>query len=273
MKRTFLAKRNALLSSTNVSWGALALMVALFLLFVRLVAPNFFWSALAPVFRLSDAAAAKSHIFFSSFGNAAALALQNETLRDTNAALALQNQALLQKVDSISGLQEEHTGIIAGITARPPASPYDTLVLAAGSADGIRSGMEVFGGDGVPLGIISSVLRDFSQATLFSSPGMSVSGWVGRAYLPLAIKGAGAGALSASVPRSAGIAAGDIVFAPGPGMLPIGTVMRVDGEPSSRSIVLRILPAQNLFSIGWVLVRDTGTSFRAAVSSTTPFIP
>ncbi|KKW46067.1 MAG: hypothetical protein UY97_C0011G0035 [Parcubacteria group bacterium GW2011_GWB1_57_6] len=273
MRRTFLAKRNALLSSTNISWGALALVLALFLLCLRLVAPNLFWSALAPVFRLSDAVAARSHVFFSSFGNAAALALQNETLRNTNAALALQNQALLQKIDGISGLQEEHTGIIAGITARPPASPYDTLVLAAGSADGVQNGMEVFAADGVPLGIISSVLEDFSRATLFSSPGMSVSGWVGRAHLPLAIKGAGAGAMNASVPRSAGIAAGDIVFAPGPGMLPIGTVVRIDSEPSSRSIILRILPAQNPFSIGWVLIRDTGTSFRAAVSSTTPFMP
>ena len=96
---------------------------------------------------------------------------------------------------------------------------------------------------------------------------MTVNGWVERANLPagqadfpLTIKGAGAGTINASISRFAGISAGDVVFAPGPGMLPIGSVVRVDSDPSSPSVILRIMPTLDLFSIAWVVVRDTGIS-------------
>ncbi len=260
MKRTFLAKRNALVSSANLSWGALALAGAIFLLLLRLLAPNFFWQVFTPVFRVSDTLALEIRTFFNSFGDTAALALQNEKLMNENAALANENHALLQKTASISGLIPDARGIIAGIVARPPSSPYDTLVLSAGSEAGVALGMGVFGEGGVPLGVVSSVLAGFSRVTLFSAPGMIVSGWVGRTNTPITVTGAGAGVLSASIARSAGIASGDTIFAPGPGMLPIGVVARVDSDPASPSVTLRITPALNVFSIAWVTVRDTGTT-------------
>ena len=116
---------------------------------------------------MSDTLARESHAFFNSFGNTATLALQNEKLMNENAALANENQALLKKTASISGLVPDTRGIIAGIVARPPASPYDTLVLSAGSAEGVTLGMEAFGAGGVPLGVVSSVLANFSRVTLF----------------------------------------------------------------------------------------------------------
>ncbi len=260
MKKTYLAKRNALLSSANFSWGAFALMCAVLLLIMRLLAPNFFWQTFAPVFRVSDTLALKSHAFFSVLNDVAKQELQNEKLMSENAALASENQALTKKIESLSGLTLEAEGIIAGVLVRPPTSPYDTLVLSAGSEDGVSIGMEAFGKGGVPLGIVSSVSNNFSRIALFSTPGMTVNGWVGRANLPLMIEGAGAGAMNASAARSAGISAGDIVFVPGPGMLPIGSVVRVDSDPSSPSVILRIMPALNLFSVAWVIIRDTGTS-------------
>ena len=260
MKRTFLAKRNALLSSTNISWGALALAGAIFLLLLRLLAPNFFWQVFTPLFRVSDTLALESHVFFNSFGDTAALALQNERLMNENAALVSENQALLQKTESIRGLIPDARGIIAGVVARPPSSPYDTLVLSAGREAGITLGMGAFGEGDVPLGVVSSVLADFSRVTLFSASGMIVSGWVGPTNVPIIIRGEGAGVFSASVARSAGIASGDTVFAPGPGMLPIGVVARVDSDPASPSVTLHIMPALNIFSIAWVTIRDTGTT-------------
>lgn len=267
MKRIFLAKRNAFLSSTDVSWGVSALIVAVLLFLVRLLAPNFFWQVFTPAFHSADSLATESHRFFSSFGDTAQLALQNERLLDENTVLANENEALLQKTISLEALlgspatgKNNTPKIIAGVVTRPLESPYDTLVLAEGTRAGVAQGMEVFGAGGVPIGVISSVLTDFSRVTLFSSPGMSITGWVGRANVPLTISGAGAGVMNASVARSAGIAAGDIVFAPGPGMLPIGSVVRVESDPSSPSVTLRIMPALNLFSISWVIVRDTGTT-------------
>ncbi len=273
MKKTFLAKRNAIFSLANISWGAFALAIAIFLLFLRLLAPNLFWKIFTPVFRSSDALGEASHAIFVSFGDTAKLTIQNEKLADENAMLVNENQALIQKVKSISGLSTNSRGIIAGVVASPPESPYDTLVLSAGSNDGVALGMEAFaipndgqGDGGVPLGVVSAVFADFSRVTLFSAPDVTVNGWVGKknlpaqAGLPLIIKGTGGGTMSASIARSANIAVGDTVFAPGPGMLPIGKIVRIDNDPLSTSVILRIMPTLNLFSIAWVVVRDTGIS-------------
>ena len=275
MKKIFLAKRNALLSSRSVTWGVYALAVAIVVLLMRLLAPNIFWQAIRPVFSVSDALASQSHAFMLSFSDTAKLAVQNERLTAANAALASENRALQQKSASVSALlgmaaPSTASGILAGVVARPPESPYDTLVLAAGTKAGVLLGMEAFGEGGVPLGVVSSVLDDFSRITLFSAPGMTTSGWVGHANAPLTILGAGAGAMSASIAREAGIAVGDTVFVPGPGQLPIGSIVRVDSSPLSPSVTLRIMPAANPFSVSWVLLRATGVVPMAFATSTLP---
>ena len=280
MKRTFLAKRNALLSSEDVSWGALALAIVLLALLLRLLAPNIFWRIFTPLFQSANAFAVQSHAVIASFRDTTALALQNERLTIENAALASENSALAAKADNLSALfgappreRKKDSGILAGVVARPPESPYDTLVLAAGSTDGATLGMEAFGIGGVPLGVVSSITDDFSRITLFSAPGMITHGWVGVGNLPLSIEGSGAGTFTASLPRSAGVSVGDKVFAPGQGALPIGTVARIDGDPSVPEVTLRITPALNPFSTSWVLLRDTGVSLLKSVPAALPTLP
>ena len=266
-------KRNALVTSASLSWGGVALIAVLLLLALRILAPNVFWLALAPAFGASDTLADASHAFVSSFADTAALALLNEDLLRRNDALVRENEALKEQLGSVVGLAEQPRGIIAGVVARPPMSPYDTLVLAAGSNAGVTLGMNAFGEDNVPLGVVTSVLTDFSRITLFSAPGVTFYGSVGAARLPLTIRGAGAGALHASAPRSAGIRVGDTVFAPGPGNLPIGAVARIDSDPSVSSVTLRIVPAVNPFSVTWVELRENGSTLYAPFSTTTPLLP
>lgn len=276
MKKLSLAKRNALLSSRSVSSGVFALVFALFALLVRFLAPNFFWYVFTPVFETADAFSAKSHTLLTYFGDAAKLATLNEKLTTENEALVSENMTLTQKIASQEALlgagvmQKSAPGILAGVIARPPTSPYDTLVLAAGKKEGVMLGMEAFGEGSVPVGLVSSVLDTFSQVTLFSAPNTVTNGWVGHAGVPLQLKGAGAGAFQASVARAANIAVGDAVFVPGPGMLPIGTVVRIDSDPLSPGVTLRILPMSNPSSLSWVLVRATGVGGITFATSTLP---
>lgn len=275
MKRTYLTRRsNALFSPEGFSWGVAALVFVLSIFLVRFFAPNFFWNVFAPLYRGADAVAAAGRRFTSSFGDAASLSSKNEQLTNENAALASENRALVAKLNSLSGLMGSTTsaknavsGILASVIVRPPASPYDTLVLSEGIDAGVMVGMEVFGAGGVPLGVVSSVLPEYSRVTLFSAPGMVTHGWVGRAHVPLTIEGAGGGAMNATLARSANIAVGDVVYAPGPGALPIGSVTRIDDDPAAPEVMLRIIPAVNLFSVTWVILRDTGVGLLSKTSS------
>lgn len=274
MKKTYLARRNALISATGISWGAGALLCALLFLAFRLAAPNLFLKVVEPLFGASEGIAADSHAFLSHFSDAASLAALNEKLAAENAALADENAALLAKSEAQAALLGSSSarvaGIYAAIASRPPVSPYDTLVLAEGSKGGVAVGMEAFGPGGVPLGVVSSVLPDFSQLTLFSTPGTVTHGWVGHTGLPVTLTGVGGGALTASMPRSADISAGDTVFVPGPGQLPAGSVARVDSDPLSPAVTLRIVSAANLFSLSAVELRTTGITGVSFATSTLP---
>ncbi len=277
MRKTFSARHNALFSSTELSWGAYALTFSVFLLLIRLAAPNFFLQVCAPIFRSADYLTAETQRFFASFSDTASLALANGNLLEQNNALINENQTLIQKTASLEALLGSATDetakrageILAGVVARPPESPYDVLVLAQGSQAGVAIGQEAYGAGGVPIGVVSSVTSDFSRVTLFSSWGMDVHGWIGSATLPLTIQGVGGGSLIASISRAANIAVGDIVSVPGPGALPIGKVVRIDSDPSSPSVVLRIMPILNPFSITWVVLRDSGAMFGNALRSAT----
>lgn len=237
----------------------LALGFAVVALLLRLLAPNAFLYAFAPLFGAADALSAKSHEVLSSFGDTTALALENDLLKETNAALANENQQLLARAEARDELTQ--AGIIAGVIARPPTSPYDTLVVAAGANAGVVLGMEAFGSGGVPLGVVSDVLADFSRVTLFSSPTISVNGWLGRKMTPITLHGAGAGAFRADIARLAGATVGDIVYVPGPGALPVGAVLRIDSDSSSPVAVLYVQGALNPFSITWVELRPAGAAF------------
>ena len=257
------------MSSASFSWGAFALLFAVLCFSTRLLAPNFFLQLFAPVFSVSNAVAETSHSFFNSFSDTATLAAKNEQLETENAALVSENLALAEKIASVSAFEKPVTGILAGVVSRPPESPYDTLIVNAGERAGVVLGLEAFGppvgeasGGDVPIGRVTEVTADFSRVTLFSAPGMVTHGWVVGASVPIAIYGAGAGAMQASLSRLASVVVGDSVYAPGPGMLPIGVVARIDSDPSATNMMLRIVPRTNLFSLAWVLLRDTGTAFR-----------
>lgn len=275
------------MSPGRFSWGVSALGVALFLFIARLLAPDLFLQVFQPVFRHAETVSDASHSFFSRFGERSALLLENERLQVENAALALENLGMRQKLDNLTTLlstplleKAKRVQVVADVVARPPVSPYDSLLLSVGEQEGVIIGMEAFAASpgqrestGVPIGVVSWVSESFSRVTLFSSPGFETAAWVGPTELPLTLLGVGGGALRASIARSAGVNVGDVVFVSGPGLQAIGKVTRVDSDSSSPSAVLRITPSLNIFSISTVVLRDMGASladsFKAA-STTRP---
>lgn len=268
MRRTSLAKRNALLSRQTLSPGLLATVFALLALLLRLTAPDAFYAAVAPMARLGDTLTSGSRTLVASFGDTARLAKRNEELEEQNRALLGANLGLTERLaalDSLVGAPE--SGMAAGVLMRPPQSPYDTLIVAAGREEGVVPGMEVFGQGGVPLGIVTLVARRSAQVTLFSAPGVTTGGWIGPKKLPLTLVGEGGGVLAAYLAKAADIAEGDVVYLPGPGALPAGRVARVDSDPSFSQVRLQIVPATNPFSLTWVVIRDIGTvDFRSATA-------
>lgn len=274
MRNIFLNRRNVIMPRGAASAGSTALAFAFLALFVRLVAPDFFLAALAPELRLVRVFSARAHTVAAAFSGATALAARNDALTAENELLANENRALADEIASLSGLGiAPGRGIVASVLARPPVAAYGTLILSAGSEQGVAPGMEVFGNGGVPLGVIKTVTERFSRVALFSAPGATLAAWAGATHVPILLIGAGAGAFSASAPRSANFSEGETIFAPGEPAAPIGVIERIDGAAAAPIVSLAIAPAANPFTLTMVVVRDVGGALSGAFACTAPSKP
>lgn len=262
MKRRFshTTPRQGLLSSPARLATAALLCVLLLLLLLRLIAPGAFTSLATPFWHMGSS-------FTGTVGNTVSLdtraSLQNDRdrLMRENDALKQQNATLAARATDLErllgGRAETPGGILAGVLARPPVSPYDLLVINRGSSAGIIPGATAFGPGGVPLGTVADVERNSARVSLYSTTGRVVDAWAGANRIPVQLTGTGAGGYDAEVPGTAGILVGDLIYVPGPGALPIGTVIEVVTNPSSPSVVLRIRSMVNPLSLTWITVASS----------------
>ncbi len=251
MKMQYSRRRNAFLSGS--SWPIAAVLGALVVLFfiLRMVAPDVMAMLATPFWKSGEAISKSTAAVTLPFANTAKLREERDRLLAENAALVHQNAALTAQARDTQGLG---AGIPAGVLVRPPVSPYDALVVGAGGAQGVRADAFVFAPGGVPVGVVETVSANTSRIILYSTPGRITEGWVGEARIPISLEGKGSGAFAATLPRESGIEPGAVVYLPGPGALPAGTVVRVDADPSSPRTTVHIQPMVNPFSLTWVTI-------------------
>lgn len=175
-----------------------------------------------------------------------------------NQELVSQNAVLTTRVSDLERMlgvrAEVRSEILASVLARPPVSSYDTLVLDKGEQDGITEGAHVFGPGGIPAGTVSSVAPRNSRVTLYSSSGMETVGWAGKERTPLTLIGSGAGAYETTVSKDAGLVVGDNIYIGAGGAAPIGTIVNIESDPSSPTVILHIRPFINPFTLTFVTV-------------------
>ena len=194
----------------------------------------------------------------SFFTGKVALTDERDRLLAENAALYAKSARLEAKVADLErllgGRTESMQGILAGVLARPPVSPYDVLIVDAGTDEGVSDGSRAQGPGGMPIGTVESVTKGSSRIQLYSTPAKETESWIGEARIPVTLVGEGSGAMSAIVAREAGIAIGDLVYVAGPGALPVGSVTSVGNDPSSPRSRVGIRPLLNPFSVTWVTI-------------------
>ena len=105
--------------------------------------------------------------------------------------------------------------ILAAALVFPPRSPYDVLVLDAGTAHGVSVGDDVLFGETV-LGRVLAVTRATATAQLFSTAGVKtpVVIWRKDAAVPAEAVGEGGGTFRITIPKEVGVAVGDAVVMP-----------------------------------------------------------
>ncbi len=159
-----------------------------------------------------------------------------------------------QKLLEAFGRGEASSRRLAVILAKPPQSPYDTIILDIGELAGIKVGAQIFGFGNIALGQVSSVSSKNSTATLFSNGGFESHGIVERSDLAVILSGTGGGGFEARVPQDADILPDDIIFLPGQSPSPLGKVVSVESTPASSFKFVRVSSIVNLNQTRWVEV-------------------
>ncbi|MDR3548507.1 MAG: rod shape-determining protein MreC [Candidatus Pacebacteria bacterium] len=244
-------------SGFPIVWGfGIAVLVVAVLFGLHAFTPNLFSALVSPLWQSGTGLATEASLLSAELDSKQKLATENaaleqqvQTLQSENEVLTARSQDLTKLLGGTSGAGNE---LLAGVLARPPESPYDTLTVAAGSSDGSVAGALVYSAGGIPIGTIRTVSNNTSEVSLYSTSGRSTDAWIGQDRLPVTLTGVGGGAFTASVPVKSVVAVGDTVYVAGPGALPIGSVIKIASDPSSPNEVLDIQPIVNLFSITWV---------------------
>lgn len=246
------------LTPWNLRTGGIALVVVLTVVLVRIFSPGFFTTLFAPLWNAGERGTASVGAVGTFFTDKRELALERDRVQTENDGLTRENGALRARVADLTALlgsrTEKNPGIVGGVLARPPVSPYDVLVIDVGTGDGVKTGAQVFGNGGTPLGTVASVNETSARVLLYSAPGRETAAWVGEKRIAGSLKGEGSGAFSMLITREAGIVVGDPILIPGAGALPVGTVIGVEDDPAAPRARVRVRPISNPFSVSWVTI-------------------
>lgn len=243
-----------------------AAIAALFIVFIFFVQKGllarmspFFSHMIAPLWRaenftadfLAQAVTSKSDLYKQNILLRAEITKRDQAIAEAD-AVRKENESLKALMARLR--PETHT-VLAAILAKPNVTPYDTLVIDRGSADGIHIDNRVFAAGDVLIGTIESVDAHTSKVLMYSTPGNISQVIYGDTGKYFNARGAGNGAMEVDVSREVDVKVGDMFFYPGLDNTVVGIVRKVDFDPrdSFKNVILK--SPVNIQEERWVEVR------------------
>lgn len=243
----------------------IALVGALLLLYppLRGSITNIFYTQTPTAWNAGNTAGNTTSGFFGGFRNTQIIVEENKNLQEEilrMQAQVLDRNLLAEKVAQLEerlGRVESDNRVSASVLLGPGRISYDTLVIDAGSAQGIELGDSVvYGGAGV-IGRVAEIYGSSAKVKLHSSPKEESFVVMGKQALPARALGKGMGNFEALVPQGSPIVQGDEVTLQGMRLL-LGIVQVVEEKPDQPFSRILFRSPFNIASITTVevIVRD-----------------
>jgi len=153
---------------------------------------------------------------------------QEETRISNYNSLLLENDNLKE----ILGRKDtKEPAILAAILSKPNRSIYDTLIIDAGTKEGIKEGDTVFALGNVPIGRIALAYSNSSKVILFSNSGEKTQAVVLGINIFMELVGRGGGNFEMIMPKDFILQKGDQVVMPGINPYLLAVVERIIFDP------------------------------------------
>lgn len=241
----------------------IGILVLLVFLIYKITFPffrSFAHTTAVPVWTFRDYVANSFASIGNIFESKDSLIIENEVLKEEIKGLKLKQMEyeVLVKENSelkaLFGRDNLKNKIITKIVSKPPRSPYDTLIIDAGSRDGVKKDSLVYISNNVVVGKVSDVLENSSVVTLFSTGGYKQESMLERTGAVFELIGKGNANLSIELPKDTDIVWGDVFLYPSVDSSIIGNVYYIDTNSQSAFKTVFIRVPGNVFESKWLFV-------------------
>lgn len=146
-------------------------------------------------------------------------------------------------------------GVLATVLTLPNQSFYDTIVVDAGTREGITDGQIVYAFDDVAIGTVSAVTDRSSTVLLFSAPGRETAGRAEGSDVAITLIGRGNGDFEVRMPRDVHFSIGDIISYQSTHAAYLAQIEKIITDPRDPFQRLLAKVPFNLTTLKWVIVR------------------
>lgn len=203
---------------------------------VRNVSVKTIVGATGPFFKLANFVAEKKDNIFFLFKNKRSLEEELDYLREKN--IELENGAILlesvrkenEELKILLSRPDKKSYILGSIISRPPQSPYDIVVVDAGSDNGVKKGMKAVAYGSILLGHIAEVFSNSSKIKLVSYPGEETNLFMENGKISAIGLGLGGGNIEVKIPSSVKINSGDKINTEGTSRYLLGTADKIEAD-------------------------------------------
>ena len=142
--------------------------------------------------------------------------------------------------------------VLASVLVKPSFSPYDTLIVDAGTNEGIEVGDKVTVDGNVFIGQVSEVYTSSSKVILYSSPDYKVLVLVGSNNVEKEAIGIGDGNFKIELPREIDVKEGDSVIIPSISTNIFGIIEKVEAKEADSFQTVLFKSPVNMAELQWV---------------------
>jgi cell shape-determining protein MreC len=163
-----------------------------------------------------------------------------------------ENASLKELLGRISG---KHKFILANILAKPDLSPYDTIIIDAGTNLGVSVGTMIYGDGKFPIGEVSKLYSSTSLVALYSNPGKITNALLDGSNNTVELVGRGGGNFDMKIPQESVANKGQLIVLPSSTtMTPevIAIVAEVTSSPSDPYKTVLLRSPVNIQNLKWV---------------------
>jgi len=190
----------------------------------------------SPVFKFSRFVAEKKDSIVFLFRNKQSMGEELNYLREIN--IELENEIILlestkkenEELKILLSRPEKKSYILGSIISRPPQSPYDMIVIDAGSDAGVKNGMRAVAYGSVLIGHVVEVFTNTSKIKLVSYPGEETNLIMENGKISAIGLGLGGGNIEVKIPSSVKINSGDKINTEGTSHYLLGTADKIEAD-------------------------------------------